>query len=45
LDYGKLALVLVKSPGKIGALLRLRKRCRLAAAKLAEVLAKVIWPP
>jgi adenosylhomocysteine nucleosidase len=44
LDYGKLALAIAKSPGKIPALLRLQKNCRFAARNLAEVLAKVIWP-
>jgi nucleoside phosphorylase len=41
MDYGKLALVLIKSPGKIGALFRLQKQSRSAAVKLAEVLEKV----
>ena len=41
LSYGKLALASVKSPGKIGALLKLQKRTRLAAEKLAEVLVRV----
>lgn len=45
LDYGKLALAVAKSPGEIPALLRLRKNTKLAAERLAEVLAKVIWPP
>jgi len=44
LDYGKLALAIAKSPGKIPALLRLRKNTKLAAERLADVLAKVIWP-
>ena len=44
LDFGKLAWALAKSPGKIPALLRLRKNTSLAAQRLAEVLAKVIWP-
>jgi len=44
LDYGKLALAIAKSPGKIGALLRLQKQTRFAAERLAQVLAKVIWP-
>ena len=43
LDYGKLALTIVKSPGKIGALLQLQKRCRLAAEQLAVILGKIIW--
>jgi nucleoside phosphorylase len=45
LDYGKLVVAVAKSPGKIGGLLRLQKQTRFAAEKLAEVLAKVIWPP
>lgn len=44
LDYGKLAWAIARSPGKIGALLRLQKNCRLAAGQLAGTLAKVIWP-
>ena len=44
LDYGRLALAVAKSPGKIGALMRLQKQARLAAQKIAEVLARVILP-
>ena len=44
LDYGKLAWAIAKSPGKIGGLLRLQKRCRFAAERLADVLAKIIFP-
>jgi adenosylhomocysteine nucleosidase len=44
LDYGKLALAIAKSPGKIPALMRLQKNSRFAAERLADVLAKVIWP-
>jgi hypothetical protein len=42
LDFGKLALAVAKSPGKIGALLRLQKQTQLAAEALAATLAKVI---
>jgi adenosylhomocysteine nucleosidase len=42
LDYGKLALAVVKSPGKIPALLRLQRNCKLAAERLAEVLLKIV---
>ncbi len=45
LDLGKLALAIAKSPGKIPALLRLRKNCRLAAERLAAVLIKVVEQP
>jgi hypothetical protein len=44
LDYGKLIGALASSPGKIGVLMRFRKRINAAAGKLAETLAKVIWP-
>ena len=41
MSYGKLALALAKSPGKVGALLRLQKQAQAAAEKLAEVLARI----
>jgi len=44
LDYGKLFLAIAKSPGKIGALMQLQKKTKLAAEKLAEVLAKITFP-
>jgi purine-nucleoside phosphorylase len=44
LDYGKLAWVIAKSPGKIGALLKLQKHTRFAAERLTEVLSKIIFP-
>ena len=40
-SYGKLALALAKSPGKAGALLRLRKQSQAATGRLAEVLARI----
>ena len=42
LKYGKLAWALLKSPGKTGALLELRRRTQAAAARLADVLAAVL---
>jgi adenosylhomocysteine nucleosidase len=44
LNYAKLALAIAMSPGKIPALLRLRKNTSFAAKRLAEALTKVIWP-
>ena len=41
LDYGKLALAIAKSPGKIGALMKLRKQTMAAAENLAAVLARL----
>jgi len=41
MSYGRLALALAKSPGKVGALLRLQKAAEAAAGKLAEVLGRV----
>jgi nucleoside phosphorylase len=41
MDWSKLALALAKSPGKIGALLRLQKKGEAAAGKLAVVLGRI----
>jgi hypothetical protein len=41
MNYGKLAVALAKSPGKIGALLGLQNQAQAAAGKLAEVLARI----
>jgi len=42
LDFGKLFLAIAKSPGKIGALLALRKKTKFAAEQLAGVLGKTL---
>jgi adenosylhomocysteine nucleosidase len=42
LNCGKLALAIAKSPEKIGALMELQKKTRLAAERLAEVLIRVL---
>lgn len=42
MDFGKLALALLRSPGKIPALLRLGKRTDLAGRRLAAALARVL---
>jgi len=42
LDFGKLAWAIVKSPGKIGALMALQKKTSFAANQLAAVLEKII---
>jgi uridine phosphorylase len=39
LDYGKLFMAIAKSPGKIGALMKLQKQTQFAAEQLAQVLA------
>jgi nucleoside phosphorylase len=42
LSYGKLTAALLKSPGKVSALLQLQKQTQGAAEQLAQVLAKVL---
>ena len=42
MDFGKLAFALLKSPGKIPALMRLQKQSRFAAQKLSAVLTQII---
>ncbi len=42
LDFGKLAWAIAKSPGKIGALMKLQKRTKFAAEQLAAVLKQLI---
>lgn len=42
LDFGKLFLAIAKSPGKIGALMQLQKKTKLAAERMAEVLGKIL---
>ncbi|HKW28356.1 MAG TPA: hypothetical protein VJT54_03405, partial [Verrucomicrobiae bacterium] len=42
LDYSKLVLAIAKSPGKIGALMKLQKQTRFAAERLSEVLANIL---
>ena len=42
LDRGKLLLAIASSPGKIGALMQLRKKTKFAAERLAEVLARIV---
>jgi adenosylhomocysteine nucleosidase len=42
LDYGKLFLAIAKSPGRLGALMRLQKQTRLAAERLVEVLVRIL---
>ena len=43
LDYGKLALTILTSPGKIGAVMRLQEQTKLTAGKLAAVLEKITF--
>ena len=42
IHFGRLALALIRSPGKIPALLRLQRRTRNAAGQLTRVLAEVL---
>lgn len=42
LNFGKLALAIAKSPGKIPALLRLQKQTSFAAKRLADFLSKLL---
>jgi nucleoside phosphorylase len=42
MNYWKLAGMLLKSPGKIGALMKFQKQCQAAAASLAQTLGKFI---
>lgn len=44
LDFGRLAWVVARSPGKIGALLALQKKTSFAARQLAAVLDRIISP-
>jgi nucleoside phosphorylase len=41
MSYWKLALAVAKSPGKVGALLRLQKHTQAASARLADVLFRI----
>jgi len=45
LSYGRLAMTLAGSPGKISALLKLQRQTKDAAEKLAQVLAGIISNP
>jgi adenosylhomocysteine nucleosidase len=45
LDYGKLFLAVARSPGKIGALMKLQKQTQFAAERLTEVLGMVLSLP
>ncbi len=44
LDFGRLFLAIARAPGKIGALLELRGKTRLAARRLAASLEQIISP-
>ena len=44
LDFGKLVWAIIKSPGKIGALMQLQKNTMFAAEQLARVLTKITFP-
>ncbi len=44
MSYGKLAMLLAKSPGKVGALRRLQQESKAAAERLAQVLASLLFP-
>jgi len=44
-DFGKLAWAIVRSPGKIGALIRLQKKTKFAARQLAAVLTQILPSP
>lgn len=43
LDFGKLAWVIAKSPAKIGALMELQRKTKLAAKRLAAVLEQIVF--
>jgi adenosylhomocysteine nucleosidase len=45
MDFSKLAWAIAKSPGKIGALIRLQKKARFAARQLAAVLTQILPSP
>ena len=45
MDFGKLALAVVKSPGKIAGLLRLQRQTAAAASALAEALHQLLGAP